>query len=226
VTQIYYDDCYNENNEADSDLSKIENNFIALKSNFSGDTEPTDSTSYFDVEPYMLWGDTNHYVLRMAHFDYGSSAFTSSDEPWLGLMFGDEDQKVWVYRDDAMDGWVVDSTVEDTVCAVSGGDVYDSPGSVSGTWAVGYPIHNHCWFKKPGSPTGKETMFDADGNEQDVPYVSSEDFAGIAVCASGETPWHSKSISLDYYTDMSDSSTETSEWRPAAAVGTLQYINI
>jgi len=228
MSQNYSDTIFSESHEADDDLTKIENNFIVLKSGFSGDTFEDKSSNQYDIEPFMRWSDTHNKVPRIVNPDYGQDSFFDSgtEEPFLGLMFGDKKQKIWVYRDDTIDGWVIDDTVEDIICGVVGDsvDTYNTGGNIQGTWDLGYAAHSHCILTASVS-TKSEKTFDSNGDEQDIPYVAANESAalGIPVISDGYEPQHSREFSRDLYTDMS-SSNQTSDWRPAAAVGTLQYI--
>jgi hypothetical protein len=59
MSQDYTDDCFDPGHAAQTDMANIEKNFAALKSCFSGPSQPT------DIVPGMLWFDTSDHMLRI-----------------------------------------------------------------------------------------------------------------------------------------------------------------
>ena len=57
--QTYVDDCYDSTHTATTDLAAMENNFAALKSAFSGATEPVNTVAG------MWWFDTTANILKL-----------------------------------------------------------------------------------------------------------------------------------------------------------------
>ena len=81
-----------------TDLGNMEKNFAALKSLFSGASQPASMAA---CHP---WFDTSKHVLKVRN---------DGDSAWYGLMHGDASQKMWIYRNAAMSGWAVDSGVSE-----------------------------------------------------------------------------------------------------------------
>ena len=123
----------------------------------------------------------------------------------------DKDFKIWLHRNDAAPGFVVDSSVSDKVLAIKGGsDAYDVNGGNTG----GDFDHNHQWLN-----------WIADGSN-----TQSYDSSGGDKILNGEGPT-SGAISHLILSSANGSDIQVSDqWtsapvankRPAAAVGTLQ----
>jgi len=218
MSQTWADDIYDPDHEADNDLQNMENNFAALKSTFSGTAAPSNTVAG------MQWFDTDNKVLKVR--DAGDSA-------WYGLMHGDSDQKMWIYRNDAMDGWVVDSSVSDRVLALKGGDTYTTGAAVSGTWS-----HSHTMDHTHSTPAHQHVLEHTSHwySVQEDEYIFSEQTSGGQLYAYHGTDlskniWkiHNRTESGGSGTTGASSSSSTgtaSTWRPAAAVGTLQRLNL
>jgi len=224
MAQTWEDDVYASGHNAATDLQNIENNFAALKSLFSGTTPPGSMAA---CHP---WFDSAQHVLKIRADD---------DSAWFGLMHGDVDQKIWVYRNSAMTGWAVDATVSDRVLAMKGGSTYTAGGAGAGAWlsdhthgAGSYAAsHGHKWYEShAGSPSNDKT-FDVSGNEQNFGWLTlNMNCSGLA----RGTYEGSDSAPADAWTDLdagtvagtSGSGGNGSSWRPTAAVGTLQYLDL
>jgi len=148
----------------------------------------------------------------------------------MGVMTGDADQKIWVYRNSAMTGWVIDSSVQDVVLAAKGGSTYGTAGTTAGSWVVGgVGAHSHQWHQTAPASTddmsynsgGGDVAFtrSVQGVNNSGGYVSS---LGISSTASGD---YRLSIGVDLYTSKTSFS-QDGTWRIAAAVNTLQYLDI
>jgi len=122
----------------------------------------------------------------------------------LGLLCGDGNHKQWVYKNTATTFWVVDATVTDAVLAIKGGaQAYNANGGTEGgTWTQ--PNHTHSFSGSGTSGTPSST---------EGPGSAGED---VIVASSGHT--HSVSIS-----GTAGSGATAATWRPAAAIGTMQY---
>jgi len=212
MAQNWTDNTYAPDHVGQTDLQNIEYNFACLKSMFSGGSAPSNPVAG------MPWFDTTQLVLKIRN---------SANNAWFGLMHGDTDQKVWVYRDSAMDGWAVDSSVTDRVIAVKGGsEAYNvSGGNLAGTWTQ--PSHSHT----------------TPAHQHDIPIGYSSGNAGLAVSyANGPNTTTGYKIFYGdkYFSDATypwlrtpsggagttSSTSPSNTWRPAAAVGTLQYLDL
>ena len=134
--QNYTINSYQSDHVGQSDLQNMENNFECLRSTFSGSSTPA------NVVAGKQWFDTNKKLLKIRN---------NANLAWYGVMCGDASQKMIVYRNTAMDGWAIDSSVTDKVVGIKGGSVYTTGGVTAGTWASSshilltaeMPIHNH-----------------------------------------------------------------------------------
>lgn len=67
-SQQWTDNCYEATHVADTDLQNMENNFAALKTNFSGASSPS------DVDGSQWWADTSNHILKFRN---------EADSAWL-----------------------------------------------------------------------------------------------------------------------------------------------
>lgn len=232
--QTFYDDTYEGGHVAASDLQNIETNFATLKSQFSGASAPA---SPVDGMPFM---DTTKNILK-----------TRVNGSWRGQFHGDASQKVLVYRNSAMDGYLIDTTLtSDRVVAVKnhGSGTYTTAGVAAGSWnhATGLSSgnesahthqHNHQWYYRDGSDqndklydsagTGVELYFAFDRNKDATRWRIQRD---LVATSSGST-----TIGLDHSHTDNDSTagsahnhsiSSNSTWRPYAYVFTIQYPNL
>jgi hypothetical protein len=214
MSQTFTEDCFAVFHAGLTDLQNMENNFLALKTLFSGSSAPANSTGG------MPWFDTGKKILKLRN---------STNGAWLGLMSATTAPRFWVYAHNAEDGWVVETTVSDRVIAIKGGSqAYNATGgtlqgswTISGTTVVG-STHNHKWYGV-GSALSDDYGFDASGNGYAITIFSSK-AGGIGISAStGDV------VGTDLYTANNihaHSLTHDATWRPAAAVGTLQYLDL
>ena len=198
MSQGWTDDVFSGAHVGQTDLQNMENNFGCLKSLFSGLSAPANTVAG------MPWFDVStKKVLKIRN---------AANSAWLGLMHGDVSQKIWVYRNAAMDGWVVDSAVTDMVLAIKGGTTYITGGITAGAWTISGLTHTHTGTVSSTTVADHATMTianaaldfkDGDKYPADIPHT-----------AHGHTVTNA------------DASPSDSTWRPAAAVGTLQYLNL
>jgi len=211
MSQNWTDDVFAGGHVGQTDLQNMENNFACLKSMFSGGSAPSNAIAG------MPWFDTTQKVLK-----YRDSA----NAAWLGLMHGDTNQKVWIYRDSTMDGWAIDSAVSDIVLAIKGGATYTTGGVIAGNWAQPghtHTIPNHYHTLPMGYRAGNSGLWVDQNHTSGTVYTQY----GYALAAdSGD----SNTIALITYTDGGGGATSSDgtpdAWRPAAAVGTLQYLDL
>ena len=212
MTQTYTDNCYQAGNVGQTDLQNIENNFATLKSNFSGTSAPANTVAgmcWFDMDS----GTANEGVLKVR--DDGNSA-------WFGLLHGDTTHLLLVYRNTAIDGWAVNSTVTDKVVAIKGGSTYTTGGTTAGSWSItGISVnsHNHKWYNYVSG--SNDESYDTDGNGEVINCTQTTDRGILA------DTYNNYKINEDLWTNNSSpSASGNGNWRIAAAVHTHQYIDI
>jgi hypothetical protein len=186
--------------------------FATLKSQFSGAAAPANTVKG------MPWFDETKKVSKRR--DWGDAA-------WFGLMHGDVNQKIWVYRNAAMEGWAIDATPSDKVLALKGGATYTAGAAAAGSWTVSGltnaaelththtgPSHAHAGSSAGASASGLWPVAgSADyglGDSHTHPVTITADGTG----ATGAGSSHNHVISSD------------ATWRIAASVGTLQALDL
>ena len=226
MSQDFTDDCYASGHQATTDLENMEKNFAALKSSFSGTTAPANTVAG------MLWYDTTQKLMKQRD---------SANSTWFGFMVADSSHKIWVYRNTAPEGWAIDSTVTDCVTALKGGsNAYNANGgTLAGTWTQpGYtlttadiPAHTH------GSANTAHTHTLSSLSISGEPAGLSGAASPFVTGGNGETQtWTSGGA---YYRADSANAAHThtsvggggshnhgTTYRPYAAIGTLQYLDI
>jgi hypothetical protein len=204
MSQVFTDNSFDLSHIATLDLQAFEDNFSALKSNFSGSGAPP------NVVAGMTWYDTGKYVLKRM----GTSA-------WYGLMHGDATSRIWVYRNTALEGWTIENSVTDCVCALRGGYYGATAGVGVGTWNLSsahvltsseIPGHTHtlywCYYVENGGNGGSGLI-------------------GISGVGGGGSAYQGGSYATDYGQVVGGAHSHSdSTIRPAGAVGTLQYLAI
>jgi len=200
MSQTYTTDCFAGAHVAQTDLANMEANFAALKSMFSGASAPSNTLAG------CPWFDTTKKVMKQRN---------NADSAWLGLMHGDVSQKLWVYRNAAMDGWAIDSGVSDVVLALKGGSTYTAGAATAGSWTISGIVHAHVhWFQ--GSGAKFPTLYP--GYKVVI--------AGGAITSAGGTQGSGYDELDTITTDPAAGVTHDASWRPLAAVGTLQYLDL
>lgn len=215
MSQTFTDDLYEQSYVADTTQTNMENNFAALKSSFSGGAAPSNPVGF------MLWGDTSAG-------DECLKRRNDANDAWLAILCGDASQKMWIYRNDTCEGWIVDATVTDRVLAIKGGsDAYNVNGGVNaGTWTQpGHtlvtsemPDHDHS-FVADGAHGHNVTIYSSGNGANTV----SKGLDGGALVASGAAVAVGNHDHSFVGTGGDGSHNHGSTHRPAAAVGTLQY---
>jgi len=89
MSQTWTDDPFASGNVGQTDLQNMENNFLAIKSMFSGASAPSNPVAG------MPWFDTAQKVKKTRNND---------NDAWLGLFHGDASQKILVYDDSVLEG--------------------------------------------------------------------------------------------------------------------------
>ena len=216
MSQSFTDDVYAAAHTAATDLQNIENNFAALKSTFSGAASPA------NTEAGMLWydidaGTSNQGVLKLRDDD---------DATWFGVMHADETHKIWVWRDSALDGWAVDAaSATDMVLSLKGGATYVTGATTAGSWTLpdhaltvaemaahthgSGGTHGHTakyWISSGGASTiDRRTVGNYEERDQNIISAGAHEHTSVG---GGGSHNHG------------------STYRPASAVGTLQYLDI
>ncbi len=236
MTQNWNDNTYALTDTGTTNLQTIENNFACLRSAFSGASAPASVAGQF-------FFDTTNKILKIRN---------QANSAWLGVMYGAADYKMWVYINSAGDGWTVDATVTDKVLAIKGGaNAYNISGGASGgTWTQ--PTHTHTftttevgdhlhqirkyngglsaqYYNASGVLTNfAYTSITTSSTAYDIPTVKSYDPGGDpAVPRIGvKADWYSEDTGAHDHEGPTDGGETAATYRPAAAVGTLQYLNI
>jgi len=217
MAQNYTTNSYQADHNGQSDLQNMENNFECLRSNFSGSSSPANAIAG------KQWFHTTNKLLKIRN---------NANSAWLGVMCGDTSQKMLVYRNTAMDGWVIDTANGDRVIATKGGSTYTTGGSTAGTWTQPsmtlstsqIPVHNHT-LSTNGNHTHDVRLYGS--SESGPTTIKREDdasgsFVDVAdnVLSNGD---HTHTVGN---TGSGSSHNHGSTYRPAAAVVTIQYLNV
>ncbi len=210
MVQSFASDLFAMTNDAEIDLTNIENAINTLKSSFSATTAPS-------AEQGQLWYDTNRALLR--HRGAASN--------WRGVIAGSSAFKIWVYANEAEEGFTEDATLFDSVLSLKGGDqAYDVVGG-DGVKRGGWPItgintegvhthtgpsHAHVVNVNPNLGTDFRAVDDfgsGDGRFLDRGgyHVHALDNNGSGNTGAGVAHTHS----------------QNGNWRPQAAVGIMVY---
>jgi len=238
MAQTWTDNPFSSGDVGQTDLQNIENNLLSLKSNFSGTSAPSNAVAG------MHWYDsgTGNKVMKMY-----------LDSAWVGYMHGDASQKVLVFRNTAMDGWSIDSTAgyQDKIVAIKGGSTYTTAGATAGSWTISgitsanesththtVVSHNHKWYTYSGAVSTDDGTFDSNGDALNLDNINDNNknagSAAIVIDSAGLT---SKAAEVDLYTNKTAPATDGGDahnhtvsqdgtWRVAAAVFTLQYLDL
>lgn len=220
MAQNYNNELYSQATVADTTLTRMENNFAAQKSSFSGVSYPADQVAGM---LHMRTGGTGD----------GMRVRNSGDTAWHKVLTGTASLKLWMYRNDSDEGWTIDAAAPtDRVLSLKGGsDDYNvNGGNTAGTWTItgitgssSSDSHVHQVYNNTGSGNvSHDQVYNSSGVATDLTQNPKQIARHISVVDSnGNGP-------QDFYT-ASDSHSHTitistgSAWRPAAAVGTLQY---
>lgn len=226
MAQTWTDDVYDPTHIAATDLQNMENNFAALKSGFSGSSAPSGAVGG------QVWHRSTARKVR----NYANSA-------WLISLLGDASQKMWVYRNDTCEGWLIDTSVADAALAIKGGTLgfNVNGGNVGGSWTVGgltngahYHSHVHQWFKV-NSASASDQSHNSSGTLTSITKnASSKQSGAITLRTEGYSETNpAYGPGADMYTGDGGTSasgtaavTSAATWRPRAAVGTLQYPDV
>ncbi|GAF81091.1 unnamed protein product [marine sediment metagenome] len=203
MAQLYNTNVYQRNHIMTTDMQNMENNFACLKSNFSG------SSAAANVVQGMRWYDTTNKAMK--YYNAG----------WYKFFQGDVNQKMLVYRNSAMDGWVIvaDSS-SDRVAAIKGGLTYTTGGSTAaGTWQQ--PNHTLTINEYPAHTHGERTYND----DNAVRRHTAGAYSGYLIESFYWNP--DGYIYTDYDGGAGGAHNHGGDtWRPAAAVFTIQRLDV
>jgi len=232
MSQTYTVNSYQADHSGQSDLQNMENNFESIRSSFSGATAPA------NLVAGHLWFDTSKLILKVRN---------NANSAWLGVMYGSTAYKVWVYANSAGDGWVLDSSLTDRVIAIKGGSqAYNTNGgAAAGSWTIAAHTHSHThsfssgshvhqWYDSTGVNSTTDNTYNSSGTSISISNTNKQYGKGIEIF-TGDIDGGT-CLSPDSYTSAVTTSGTTGSdatagggittFRPAAAVGTLQYPNV
>ena len=232
MTQNWTDDVFASSHNAQTDLQNMENNFQTLKSLFEGTSAPANTVAG------MPWFDSGKDLLRLRN---------AANASWYGVMHADASQQIWVYRNDAMSGWLVVTSVVDKVLAIKGGsNAYNlTGGTTAGTWqqpghalsVSEIPSHSHNMGNSGGhrhipqyywAPSSTSNAVDA----AQTTYGVGGSYDGLDISwRTASSSYYRSTYDGDhshtgYSTGGNGSHNHGSTYRPAAAVGTLQRMDV
>jgi hypothetical protein len=221
MAQNFTENCFASGNAGLTDLQNMENNFLCLQTLFSGSSAPANTTGG------MPWFDTGNKILKIRN---------STNGGWLGIHYSGTAARWWVYSNAANDGWVVDSSITDRVCAIKGGSqAYSTTGgSLAGTWTIsGVGINNTSHSHKWVSANAGQSVLSYDSTGDLTPFGGSNNLTtattAVSFLMSTYTADPILTLSTGYYTQKTTVNitfNSSATWRPAAAVGTLQYLTM
>lgn len=206
MAQTYTEDCFAAGHVGLTDLQNMENNFHALKTMFSGSSAPSNSTGG------MPWFDTAKKILKIRG---------STNGQWFGVLSASATPRFWLFANAAEDGWVVDSSVSDRVLAVKGGaQAFNvAGGSLAGNWTISgttvgqeSALHAHT-FQHVHTVT-TVTIYSGTSDMTPVEVIAASSAVNGSTFTGTESTVHTHSFSND------------ATWRPLAAVGTVQYLDL
>ena len=230
MSQTYTINSFQSNHVAQVDIANMESNHECHRSFFSGNSAPPNPVAGHP------WFDTADQLPKIRN---------DGNNAWIAILTGTVSQKIWIYRNNTDDGWLIDSGVTDRVLAVKGGSAaYDvSGGNTAGeSWtnlkshthstpSHGHN-HNHQWYDNR-TATEHDSRWNSSGVADYYDDVGTQKtLAGryyiTRSSGTGDFPIP------DSYTENDNTSggsgntgaQSTSDVRPAAAVGTLQYPDV
>ena len=146
----------------------------------------------------------------------------NSDIAWQGLMSGSASHKIWVYRNDAEIGWVIDPSVSDSVISIKGGSYsYNVNGGTPGGDNWNGLNHSHTTNSHTHTITVPHDGWKSDGNSLvDGDVLVSDGNENV------NNVNHTSNRILTSDVGSGNTGTTNFSWRPAAAVGTLQNLDV
>ena len=227
MSQNWTSDCFAAGHAAQTDLQNMKNNFLALHTSFSGAVQPAGAAEG------TLWRDTAKKVLKQYN---GAS--------WFGMFHGDATQKILVYDNTLLEGYLRDASVTDKVIALKGGATYVTAGATAGLWAISglssvaaathTHSHSHKWYDRVAN-SGSDDLDGAGTSLQTIGTASKDNGAYyIPNISIGSVAAGISAAGDDMYTDTnaaaggahSHTITHDGTSRIAAAVVMLEYLDL
>jgi len=144
-------------------------------------------------------------------------------------MTGDVNQKIWVYRNDAMQGWAIDSSTSTDMLLAFRGGLYGGSGgqNVGSFWDVNvhqhditidaiYRDHAHEWW----SPSASNAPITTVGEGLVYNFFNPAFDRGLPKSTLNKTSGSNQG----QYTGVTGTAAMPVTFRPIAAVGTMQYV--
>jgi len=207
MSQTWVTNVYDSSHVADTDLGNMSDMFETLKSNFSGASAPTSPLAG------QTWYDSDDYIMRMR-----LAAGT-----WIGLMHGDTSQKIWVYRNTAMDGWAIDAGVSDVVTVLKGGSTYVTGGTTAGGWTISGLTHSHT--VNSHNHVVKSEVIGVTTSYAGPPGGWDSGSSNV-LCVTGVLTHNHTGSTENTSPTTTSSGASDGNWRISGAVGTLQYLDL
>ena len=206
MSQDWVADLYTTGTVGDTTLANMELMFATLRSSFSGSSAPSNPVDG------NLWYDSSAKELLKA---YRNAA-------WAGVLVGSVALKLYIWRNTAEDGWVIDTTSStDRVLAFKGGSTYTAGGANAGTWTIS------------GLTKDAHTHLDGTLSVQNHSHPLTRTQVGVndqwpTSYRQEQTSTNNATAGITGSTGVqSDAGISSSgAWRISAAVGTMQYPNI
>jgi hypothetical protein len=195
----------------------------------------------------MLWcdQDQNNDPSPSNHTMFKTRKYDNSD--WVNVLLGDASQKMWVYRNDCGEGWLIDSSVTDRVIAlkaasgayaVNGGNPsttgsgWQQPNHTHTAGTIG-SLHVHQVYNSTGATNSADQIYDSNGIAQDITKITKVggalgggahiEYYIVPASGSDDAPPDMYTAPAAADTGTTAASATAATYRPAAAVGTLQY---
>ena len=217
MAQNWTDDVYEPSYEIAFTELASENNFKCLRSNFSGTGVPSSP-----VEGQIYWNTTSK------DFKYYNG--TAWDDLLGGYIQGTASLKLWVYSNTAVTGWAIDGTIYDLVLAFKGGtNAYNvNGGTWAGTWETAGFTHNHRWYVASPTSSYNSYTFSYDGSNAAIQSIYNPTYnraISVTEATAGQVLIGSYTEDINTTSNWTDNYVQDGDntYRPAAAVGTLQY---
>jgi hypothetical protein len=215
MAQNFTEDVFASGHVGQTDLQNMENNFQCLKSMFFGASAPS------NIVAGMPWFDATKKLQKIRN---------QANDEWFGIFQGDASQKMLIYRNDIMDGYVLETLLStDRIIGLkSTGGTYATAGTNNlGSWTLpnytlltaDVPAHTH-----GAGGSHAHDLRVGTGSDGSGPFVSVLSVYNSSSNASG----HVQSGGSHTHTSVGGGGAHNhgATFRPAAAVVTIQYLDI
>lgn len=154
MAQSFTDNPYSQATVVDTTMSAMENNDLALKSSFSGSSNPANAVAGM---LHMRTGGTGD----------GLRVRNSGDSAWHKVLTGTASLKLWMYRNDTDEGWTLDASAPtDRVLSLKGGsNAYNvNGGTTAGNWTFTATVPYDGWGQDASSGAAGELLVSDQAN--------------------------------------------------------------